>query len=88
MPFVYILRCNDGSFYTGSTKDLSRRLQQHQLGQASKYTRAHLPVSLCWVREVNTWSEALSQEHQIKLLSRAQKQALITSTSDQNGGRP
>jgi len=78
MPFVYILRCSNGSFYTGSTKDLERRLQQHQSGQASKYTRSRLPVTLCWVREVDSWSEALVQEHRIKMLSRAQKQALIS----------
>ncbi len=77
MPFVYILRCSNGSFYTGSTKDLVRRLQQHQSGQASKYTRSHLPVTLCWVREVDSWSDALVQEHRIKALTRAQKQALI-----------
>jgi putative endonuclease len=77
MPFVYILRCSNGSFYTGSTTDLDRRLQQHQAGQASKYTRSHLPVTLCWVREVESWREALSQEHRIKSLTRAQKQALI-----------
>jgi putative endonuclease len=77
MPFVYILRCSNGSFYTGSTTDLERRLQQHQSGQASKYTRSRLPVTLCWVREVDSWSEALVQEHRIKTLSRAQKQALI-----------
>lgn len=77
MPFVYILRCSNGSFYTGSTKDLARRLQQHQSGQASKYTRSRLPVTLCWVREVDSWSEALIHEHRIKALTRAQKQALI-----------
>lgn len=88
MPFVYILRCRNGAFYTGSTKDLARRLQQHQSGQASKYTRSHLPVTLCWVREVDSWSDALVQEHRIKALTRAQKQALIAVDYEQGLDTP
>ena len=77
MPFVYILRCSDGSLYTGIAKDLERRLQQHQLGTASKYTRSHLPVTLVWKRRVLTWSRALQEELRIKALSRAEKEALV-----------
>jgi putative endonuclease len=77
MFFVYILRCGDGSLYTGSTTDVPRRLQQHQAGQASKYTRAHLPVTLSWTRQVGSWSQALTEEHRIKALPRAQKEALV-----------
>ena len=88
MPFVYILRCSNGSFYTGCTMDLERRLQQHQSGQASKYTRSRLPVTLCWVREVDSWSEALVQEHRIKTLSHEQKQALIAVDSERRCDTP
>jgi predicted GIY-YIG superfamily endonuclease len=77
MPFVYILRCRDGSFYTGITTDVPRRLQQHQTGQASKYTRARLPVTLSWTRQVHSWSQALKEEHRIKTLTRDQKEALL-----------
>ena len=77
MPFVYILRCGDGSLYTGIAKDLTRRLEQHQLGTASKYTRSHLPVTLVWQRRVMTWSRALQEELRIKALTRAEKEELV-----------
>jgi putative endonuclease len=77
MPFVYMLRCGDGSLYTGVAKDPHRRLAQHAAGTASRYTRAHLPVRLVWTRRVSSWSLALSEEHRIKSLSRAEKLALV-----------
>lgn len=77
MPFVYILRCRDGSFYTGAAKDLAARLRAHETGRASRYTRARLPVVLVWSRRVRTWSRALREEHRIKQLTRRQKDALI-----------
>ena len=52
MPWVYLLRCGDGSLYAGSARDLPRRLAQHAAGRASRYTRAHLPVTLAWSRRV------------------------------------
>lgn len=82
MPFVYILRCRDGSFYTGITTDVPRRLQQHQTGQASKYTRARLPVTLSWTRQVCSWSQALKEEHRIKTLTRGQKEALLQAEQE------
>jgi putative endonuclease len=77
VPYVYILRCGDGSLYTGITTDLSRRLEQHRAGRASRYTRAHLPVTLLWSREVGSWSAALREERRIKALSRAEKEAFL-----------
>lgn len=77
MPFVYILRCGDDSLYAGVTKNLERRLEQHRAGQASRYTRSHLPVNLVWMRRVRSWSAALKQEHRIKALRRADKEALV-----------
>ena len=76
MAFVYILRCGDGSLYTGSAKDLAARLQMHRAGKASRYTRGRLPVTLLWSCEVATWGEALREEHRIKQLPRPLKEAL------------
>jgi len=78
VPFVYILRCGDGSLYTGIAKDLARRLEQHERGTASRYTRSHLPVTLVWKRRVLSWSRALREEHRIKTLTRAEKERLVT----------
>lgn len=88
MPFVYILRCRDGSLYTGITTDVPRRLQQHQTGQASKYTRVRLPVTLSWTRKVRSWSQALKEEHRIKTLTRAQKEALLQAEQEQGSPTP
>jgi putative endonuclease len=79
VPFVYILRCGDGSLYTGIAKDLERRLAQHRAGRASRYTRARSPVSLVWSREVDSWSAALREEIRIKALGRRGKEALIVA---------
>jgi putative endonuclease len=76
-PFVYILRCGDGSLYTGIALDVMARLAQHRAGRASRYTRAHLPVVLAWSRRVANWSTALRTEHRIKRLTRQAKEALV-----------
>ncbi len=77
MPFVYILRCRDGSFYTGAAKDLPARLGEHESGRASRYTRARLPARLVWSRRVRTWSRALREEWRIKQLTRREKEELV-----------
>jgi len=79
VPFIYMLRCRDGSLYTGIAKDLARRLERHRLGKASKYTRSRLPVVLVWKRRLMTWSRALKEELRIKALSRPQKEALLAA---------
>jgi putative endonuclease len=76
-PVVYILRCTDGSLYTGAAKELARRLAQHAAGRASRYTRSRLPATLVWSCRVPTWSAALRAERWIKGLRRAEKDALI-----------
>ncbi|MFN7967313.1 MAG: GIY-YIG nuclease family protein [Acidobacteriota bacterium] len=78
MPFVYMLRCCDGSLYTGATVALRRRVTQHETGKGSRYTRSRLPVELVWSRRVKTWSAALREEHRIKSLTRRGKLALIS----------
>ena len=77
MPFVYILKCDDGSLYTGIAKDVARRLAEHQSGRASRYTRSRLPVLLVWSRRVRTWSHALREEHRIKSLPRMAKVSIV-----------
>jgi putative endonuclease len=77
VAFVYILRCADGSLYTGAAKDLARRLRQHLAGKASRYTRARLPVEVAWSVRVRTWPAALRKERRLKKLTRSQKLDLI-----------
>ncbi len=77
--FVYIVQCADDSFYTGITKDLERRVKQHNAGTASRYTRSRLPVTLEYQEEQPNQSSALKREFAIKALSRKAKQVLIYS---------
>ncbi len=77
---VYILRCADGSLYTGITNDLPRRLEQHNAGTASRYTRSHLPVVLVYLESQVSHSLALKRELAIKALSRKAKESLILAT--------
>jgi len=72
-----MLRCGDGSLYTGIAKDLDKRLAQHEAGRASRYTRSRLPVALVWSREIESWGDALREEIRIKALSRAKKEVLV-----------
>jgi putative endonuclease len=75
--FVYILRCGDGSLYTGITDDVEKRLAAHRAGKGAKYTRARLPVELVYHETFETKEEALRREHAIKQMTRAQKMKLI-----------
>ncbi len=77
MPWVYLLRCCDGSLYAGAAVELERRLAEHRAGRASRYTRSRLPVELAWSREVASWGEALREEARIKALPRREKLALV-----------
>lgn len=75
--FVYIVRCNDGTFYTGYAVDLQKRIVVHNTGKGAKYTRSRLPVTLVFRRRFRTSGEALSAEARIKQLSRTEKETLI-----------
>ena len=75
--FVYIVRCRDGTLYTGITTDLLRRLQQHNAGKASRYTRCRLPVVLVYCERALTRSSALRREAALKALSKSEKEQLI-----------
>lgn len=74
---LYVLRCRNGSLYTGVTTDLARRLDQHGAGRASRYTRGRLPVRLVYVEPCTDRSAALRREAAVKRLSRAEKERLI-----------
>lgn len=75
--FVYILRCADGTFYTGITNNLPRRCRHHNLGKASRYTRCRRPTELIYQESVAGRSEALRRELAIKALSRREKELLV-----------
>ena len=76
---VYILRCGDGTLYTGCTNDLPRRLQAHQSGRGAKYTRSRMPVELVYQEAVPERSADLRREAAIKRLERRRKLALIAA---------
>lgn len=75
--FVYILRCGDGSLYTGITDDVQRRLEMHRSGKGAKYTRGRGPLELVHEEEWDTKSLALHREAEIKSMTRQQKIALL-----------
>jgi len=81
MCFVYILKCADGSLYTGWTNDLEKRTDMHNTGNGAKYTRGRLPVELVYFETYETREEAMSRESQIKRSSRNQKIELIKKSS-------
>ena len=76
--YVYMLRCCDGSLYTGYTDDVDRRLACHNSGKGAKYTRSRLPVALVYSEECTDKSAALKREFAIKQLTKAQKESIIT----------
>jgi putative endonuclease len=81
MPFTYILRCADGSYYVGSTRDLERRLAQHDAGEAANYTRRRRPVELVWAHEFQLVDDAFALEKRVQNWSRAKREALIEGGS-------
>ena len=77
MNYVYILRCADGSLYTGWTNDLKKRVKTHNAGKGAKYTKTRLPVELVYYEEYEEKGEALSRELSIKKLKKTAKEKLI-----------
>ena len=77
MNYVYILRCNDDSLYTGWTNNLEKRLKTHLAGKGAKYTKARLPVELVYYEEFEDKIEAMKREYKIKQLSRKEKLKLV-----------
>lgn len=75
--FVYMLRCGDGSLYTGITDDVLRRLEVHRAGKGAKYTRGRGPLELVYQEELPDKSAALKREYAIKQLRREEKEQII-----------
>lgn len=80
--FVYMLRCGDGTLYTGMTDDVQRRLEAHRSGKGAKYTRGRGPLELVYQETLPTRQEALSREWHIKHMTREEKQNLIQNQTD------
>ena len=76
--YLYILRCGDGSLYTGITTDVQRRFEAHASGKGAKYTRGRAPLTLLYSEFCGTHSEALKREIQVKSLPRGEKERLIS----------
>jgi len=81
--YLYILLCADGSFYTGSTNDLERRMLEHQNGEGANHTRKRLPVELVYTEEYDRIDEAYYRERQIHGWSHTKKQALIEGRNEE-----
>ena len=82
-PFVYILRCADGSYYVGLAQtDLDRRIGEHQSGRYRGYTHSRRPVDLVWAMEYERYEQAIAFERQLKGWSRAKKEAFLRGDFD------
>ena len=78
MPFVYIVRCADGSLYTGYAVDVAQRCAAHNAGNGAKYTAGRRPVTLVYQEELPTVGDALRREAALKRLTRAEKETLLS----------
>ena len=82
MPYyVYILRCKDGTYYTGHAKDPEKRFELHKKGQGARYTRMHAPEKLMYIEQFESRGEAMKRERKIKKLSHDKKQQLIADNA-------
>ena len=77
MNYTYMLKCSDGTLYTGWTNDLEKRVEAHNSGKGAKYTKARRPVELAYYEEFETKEQAMKREYAIKKLGRKEKQKLI-----------
>ena len=75
--YVYVLECADGTYYTGYTTDVERRVAEHNAGEGAKYTRGRTPVEVVHTETFSDRSTAMQREHEIKSLRRTEKEALV-----------
>lgn len=80
--YLYILRCKDGTYYTGITNDVEKRLEAHRSGKGAKYTRGRCPLELVYSEICENRSHALKREHEVKKLKKAEKESLIQAGND------
>ena len=87
ISYTYIVQCSDGTFYTGWTNDIKKRVLTHNAGKGAKYTRSRTPVKLVYLEQSESKEKAMRREAQIKRLSRDEKEQLIQTaqTAAQNG---
>lgn len=78
MPWMYILHCADGTYYVGATRDLERRVREHNQGSGARYTKGRRPVKLVYSAEFATFSEAYHWEREVHGWRRAKREALIS----------
>lgn len=82
MNYTYIVRCSDGSLYTGWTNDLEKRIRAHNEGKGAKYTKSRRPVELVYYEAFEKKEEAMSREWAIKQMSREEKKGLLDAAPD------
>ena len=87
MNYTYILECSDGTYYTGWTNQIEKRVKDHNAGKGAKYTKSRLPVKLVYLEESATKEEAMRREYAIKQLSRQEKEELIKKADPENRSR-
>ena len=80
---MYILLCSNGKYYTGSTKDIEKRLSQHQAGEGANFTKKHLPITLVYYEEFQRIDDAFRREKQVQGWTRIKKEALIAGEQNQ-----
>ena len=80
MNYIYIVKCSDGSLYTGWTNNLEKRIEYHNAGRGAKYTKARRPVILVYKEEFSTKQEAMRREWEIKQMSRKEKLSMINNS--------
>ncbi len=82
--YTYIVQCSDGTFYTGWTNDLEKRIKDHNAGKGAKYTKARRPVVLVYYEEFATKEEAMRREWAVKHMERREKEAIIRRGKEEN----
>lgn len=80
MNYTYIVRCRDGTLYTGWTNNLEKRMETHNSGKGARYTKSRRPVKLVYYEEFETKEEAMSREYAIKHMKKSKKEKLIEKT--------
>ncbi len=86
MNYTYILICRDGTYYTGWTNNLQKRVDDHNSGKGAKYTKSRLPVELVYYESFETKEEAMRREYAIKQLKRSDKEELIRKSKFTDNG--
>ena len=82
--YMYVVECRDGSYYTGYTTDVKKRIDVHNSGKGAKYTRSRLPVKLIYVQDFDSKEEAMSAEALLKRKKRVQKERFLSENQDRN----